>query len=155
MLSLCLLRYHSLFLISRFSDIFGRRPATLFASAVFLIGSLACGLSKTYPQLIVARFFAGIGGGGLTTMSSIVTSDLVSLRQRGTYQGLGNVVFAFGNFSLLITGCPEINALLLVGAAIGGPLGGYLGDNIGWRYGFLIQVSFFFLRSTEISRGCF
>ena len=29
---------------------------------------------------------AGIGGGGLTTMSSIVTSDLVSVRERGTYQ---------------------------------------------------------------------
>ena len=109
-------------LYGRFSDIFGRKAATLFASAVFLLGSLACGLSKTFPQLIAARAFAGIGGGGLTTMSSIVTSDLVSLRQRGTYQGLGNVVYA-------------------AGAAIGGPLGGYLGDGIGWRWAFLIQVS--------------
>lgn len=32
-------------------DIFGRKPATLFASIVFLLGSLACGLSKTYPQV--------------------------------------------------------------------------------------------------------
>ncbi|KAK4700525.1 hypothetical protein P7C70_g5721, partial [Phenoliferia sp. Uapishka_3] len=108
-------------LYGRFSDIFGRKPATLFASVVFLLGSLACGLSKTYPQLIAARAFAGIGGGGLTTMSSIVTSDLVPLRKRGVYQGLGNVVYAFG-------------------AAIGGPLGGLLGDSIGWRWAFLIQV---------------
>lgn len=71
----------------RFSDIFGRKAATLFASAVFLIGSLGCGLSQTFWQLIAARAFAGIGGGGLTTMSSIVTSDLVPLRSRGTYQG--------------------------------------------------------------------
>jgi MFS family permease len=77
-------------LYGRFSDIFGRKPATLFASVVFLLGSLACGLSKTYPQLIAARAFAGIGGGGLTTMSSIVTSDLVPLRKRGVYQGLGS-----------------------------------------------------------------
>lgn len=54
-------------------------------------------------------------------MSSIVTSDLVSLRERGTYQGLGNVVYAGG-------------------AAIGGPLGGYLGQTVGWRWAFLIQV---------------
>ncbi|KAM0755662.1 MFS general substrate transporter [Meredithblackwellia eburnea MCA 4105] len=108
-------------LYGRFSDIFGRKPATIFASVVFLIGSLCCGLSKTYPQLIAARAFAGIGGGGLTTMSSIVTSDLVPLRKRGVYQGLGNVVYA-------------------IGAAIGGPLGGVLGDSIGWRWAFLIQV---------------
>ncbi|KAK4056000.1 hypothetical protein OIO90_002995 [Microbotryomycetes sp. JL221] len=108
-------------LYGRFSDIFGRKAATLFASAVFLLGSLACGLSRTFPQLIAARAFAGIGGGGLTTMSSIVTSDLIPLRKRGVYQGLGNVVYAGG-------------------AAIGGPLGGWLGDTIGWRVAFLIQV---------------
>lgn len=104
----------------RFSDIFGRKVATLFASGIFLIGSLGCGLSQTFWQLIAARAFAGIGGGGLTTMSSIVTSDLVPLRHRGTYQGLGNLVYA-------------------AGAAIGGPLGGWLGDTIGWRWAFLIQ----------------
>jgi len=108
-------------LYGRFSDIFGRKAATLFASGIFLVGSLACGFAQTFPQLIAARAFAGIGGGGLTTMSSIVTSDLVSLRERGTYQGLGNVVYAGG-------------------AAIGGPLGGWLGDGIGWRWAFLIQV---------------
>jgi MFS family permease len=104
----------------RFSDIFGRKVATLFASSFFLIGSLGCGLSQTFWQLIAARAIAGIGGGGLTTMSSIVTSDLVPLRSRGTYQGLGNLVYA-------------------AGAAIGGPLGGWLGDTIGWRWAFLIQ----------------
>lgn len=78
-------------------------------------------MSRTFPQLIAARAVAGIGGGGLTTMSSIVTSDLVPLRARGTYQGLGNIVYAGG-------------------AAIGGPLGGWLGDGIGWRWAFLIQV---------------
>lgn len=92
-------------LYGRLSDIFGRKSATLFASAVFGIGSLACGLSTTYSGLIAARAFAGIGGGGLTTMSSIVTSDLVPLRARGTYQGLGNIVYALG-------------------AALGGPIGG-------------------------------
>lgn len=53
-------------------------------------------------------------------MSSIVTSDLIPLKQRGVYQGLGNLVYA-------------------AGAAIGGPLGGLLGDTIGWKWAFLIQ----------------
>ncbi|KAI3627093.1 hypothetical protein GLX27_001239 [Malassezia furfur] len=109
-------------LYGRLSDIFGRKPATLFASSVFLIGSLFCGLSRSFTQLCVARAIAGIGGGGLTSMATIVTSDLVSLKARGTWQGLGNLVFA-------------------TGAAIGGPLGGALADGgIGWRWAFLVQV---------------
>lgn len=109
-------------LYGRLSDIFGRKPATLFASGVFLLGSLLCGLSRTFTQLCIARAIAGIGGGGLTSMATIVTSDLVSLKARGTWQGLGNLVFA-------------------TGAAIGGPLGGTLADGgIGWRWAFLLQV---------------
>ncbi|GAA6058489.1 hypothetical protein JCM10212_006928 [Sporobolomyces blumeae] len=108
-------------LYGKCSDIFGRKPATLFASTVFFLGSLACGLARSYPELIAARTVAGIGGGGLTTMASIVTSDLVPLRKRGVYQGLGNVVYA-------------------AGAALGGPLGGFLGDGIGWRWAFLLQL---------------
>lgn len=109
-------------LYGKCSDIFGRKPATLFASAVFLIGSLLCGLSRTFTQLCLARALAGIGGGGLTTMATIVTSDLVSLKERGTYQGFGNLIYA-------------------VGASVGGPLGGALADGgLGWRWAFLIQV---------------
>ncbi|WFD01888.1 hypothetical protein MOBT1_000568 [Malassezia obtusa] len=109
-------------LYGRLSDIFGRKPATLFASSVFLVGSFLCGISRTFVQLCVARAIAGIGGGGLTSMATIVTSDLVSLKARGTWQGLGNLVFA-------------------TGAAIGGPLGGALADGgIGWRWAFLLQV---------------
>lgn len=109
-------------LYGRASDIFGRKPATLFASAIFLLGSLLCGLSQTFWQLCAARALAGIGGGGLTTMSTLVTSDLVSLKSRGTWQGLGNLVYA-------------------TGAALGGPLGGALADGgLGWRWAFLVQV---------------
>lgn len=109
-------------LYGRGADIFGRKAATLFASVIFAIGSLLCGLSRTFPQLCLARAFAGIGGGGLTTMATILTSDLVSLKDRGLYQGMGNLVFAFG-------------------AAIGAPLGGLFADGtLGWRFAFLLQV---------------
>ncbi|CCF53325.1 hypothetical protein NDA11_004939 [Ustilago hordei] len=109
-------------LYGRASDIFGRKAATLFASVVFLIGSLLCGLSQSFWQLCAARAIAGIGGGGLTTMATLVTSDLVSLKARGTWQGLGNLVYA-------------------TGAALGGPLGGALADGgLGWRCAFLVQV---------------
>jgi MFS family permease len=71
---------------------------------VFAIGCVACGLAKNMTQLIIARAFAGIGGGGMQTcvirsahhvafvlihysLVSIVVSDLVPLRERGTWQG--------------------------------------------------------------------
>lgn len=42
-------------LYGRMSDIFGRKANLLFAYAVFGLGCLACGLSATMNQLIVAR----------------------------------------------------------------------------------------------------
>ncbi|KAJ7738736.1 MFS general substrate transporter [Mycena metata] len=108
-------------LYGKMSDIFGRKPCLLFAYAVFAVGSLCCSLSKTLPQLIFARGIAGIGGGGMSTVVSIIMSDIVPLRSRGTWQGILNIVYASGS-------------------ATGAPLGGFLSDTIGWRWGFLFQV---------------
>ncbi|KAJ7184727.1 member of the major facilitator superfamily [Mycena filopes] len=108
-------------LYGKMSDIFGRKPCLLFAYAVFALGSLCCSMSKTLPQLIVSRGIAGIGGGGMSTVVSIIMSDIVPLRSRGTWQGILNIIYASGS-------------------AAGAPLGGFLSDTIGWRWGFLFQV---------------
>ena len=71
------------FLDGRISDAIGRKNTLLFASSTFFIGSLLCGAAPNFWFLVAARVVAGIGGGGMNTMSSIVTSDLVSLRDRG------------------------------------------------------------------------
>jgi hypothetical protein len=42
----------------------------------------------------MVRAIAGIGGGGMNTMSAVITSDLVSLRERGKYQGYANIAYA-------------------------------------------------------------
>lgn len=91
-------------LYGKLSDIFGRKPALLFAYAIFGIGCLGCGLARSLGEIVAARAFAGIGGGGMTTVVSILVSDIVPLRSRGTWQGVLNIVFASG-------------------AAVGGPLG--------------------------------
>lgn len=46
---------------------------------------------------------------------SILFSDIIPLRERGTWQGYMNIVFA-------------------TGFALGGPLGGLMADSIGWRW---------------------
>jgi MFS family permease len=52
---------------------------------------------------------------------TIVISDVVPLRSRGTWQGILNIIFT-------------------VGTATGASLGGYFADTIGWRWSFLLQV---------------
>ncbi|KAF8455901.1 major facilitator superfamily domain-containing protein [Terfezia claveryi] len=76
---------------------------------------------RNMNDLIAARAFAGIGGGGMTTVASILMSDIVSIRKRGTWQGILNIIFALG-------------------AAVGGPLGGWLSDTVGWRWAFIGQA---------------
>ena len=42
------------------------------------------------------KAFAGIGGGGMTTVVSILLSDVVPIRERGTWQGFTNIIYASG-----------------------------------------------------------
>ncbi|KAI0660206.1 MFS general substrate transporter [Cubamyces menziesii] len=107
-------------LYGKLSDIFGRKSCLIFAYTIFALGCLFCGLARNMTELIAARAL-GIGGGGMTTLASIVMSDIAPLRKRGTLQGFGNIAFAAGQ-------------------ATGAPLGGFLADSIGWRWAFLIQV---------------
>ncbi|KAH7402544.1 major facilitator superfamily domain-containing protein [Pyrenochaeta sp. MPI-SDFR-AT-0127] len=104
----------------KLSDIFGRKECLLFGYLVFGIGSTFCGLARNMGELIAARAFAGIGGGGMSVCTSVLMSDIVGLRERGTWQGYLNLVYAFG-------------------ASAGAPLGGFLADTIGWRWSFIAQ----------------
>jgi hypothetical protein len=61
-------------LYGKLSDIFGRKPCLLFGYLVFGLGCLFCGLAQNMGQLIAARAFSGIGGGGMTTVVSILLS---------------------------------------------------------------------------------
>ncbi|KAK9475637.1 major facilitator superfamily domain-containing protein [Lipomyces japonicus] len=108
-------------LYGKLTDIFGRKPGLLFSNITFGIGCLACGLSSSLWFLVAARVVAGIGGGGLTALSTITLSDLVPLRKRGVLQGVGNITFG-------------------TGAAAGGVFGGWITEWLGWRWAFLLQV---------------
>ena len=75
-------------LYGRLSDIWSRKHVLYAGLALFFLGSLASSFSTSVVQLIVFRAISGIGGGGLMTVAQIIVSDVVSLRQRGRYQGV-------------------------------------------------------------------
>lgn len=110
-------------LFGRLTDIYGRRSLLVLCNVLFGVGNLMCGLATNQYAMVAGRVVQGAGGGGLMTISSIVATDLVPLRQRGILQGMGNI--AYGS-----------------GAALGGVYGGYVSDKIGWRWAFLIQIPF-------------
>ncbi|KAL9000701.1 MAG: hypothetical protein Q9169_000737 [Polycauliona sp. 2 TL-2023] len=108
-------------LSGRLTDILGRRTGLLFSNLFFAAGNLICGLAQDEWTMILGRVVAGMGGGGLTAISTFVGSDLVPLRKRGLWQGIGNVFYG-------------------AGAGLGGVFGGWINDVWGWRVAFLIQV---------------
>ncbi|KAG6907925.1 hypothetical protein DXG01_006855 [Tephrocybe rancida] len=113
-------------LYGRFSDIFGRKSALCLAMSIFMIGNLLAGFSRTIIQLIVFRGFAGAGGGSIISMAQIVISDIVSLRERGKYQGI-------------------IGGVVALGYAIGPVIGGVLSQKVSWRWCFWIDIPISFI----------
>ena len=108
-------------LSGRLTDILSRRTGLIFSNVLFCLGNLICGLATREWVMILGRVVAGMGGGGLSAISTFVGSDLVPLRKRGLWQGFGNICWS-------------------VGAGVGGVFGGWINDTWGWRYAFLIQV---------------
>ncbi|KAL1947356.1 hypothetical protein VTO73DRAFT_14317 [Trametes versicolor] len=108
-------------LCGRLADVFGRRPIMLMAVAFFFVGSALCGSARSMRIIIVARTIQGIGGGAINTMFSIILSDLVPLVERGLFQGLVVIAWAFA-------------------AAIGPVVGGSLAQNASWRWLFYINL---------------
>ncbi|RDA84099.1 hypothetical protein CP532_1469 [Ophiocordyceps camponoti-leonardi (nom. inval.)] len=107
----------------RLTDIFGRGPGLIFSNIFFAAGNLICGLAQNDSVMIAGRVIAGIGGGGLMSISTFIGSDLIPLRNRGIAQGIGNICYGSG-------------------AMLGSVFGGLINDHTrwGWRLAFLIQV---------------
>jgi MFS family permease len=110
-------------LYGRLSDLIGRRAAYLQALTLFTIGTLCCGLAPSFTALTVARFVAGMGGGGMGTVSSVLMADLFAPEERGFYQGLSFAMFG-------------------AGIGLGGPFGGLLTQYLGWRAAFYSESAF-------------
>ncbi|KAH8829805.1 major facilitator superfamily domain-containing protein [Flagelloscypha sp. PMI_526] len=107
------------------ADIFGRRSIMMLSVGLFALGSALSGSAQSMTWLIGARTIQGIGGGGILTLSEIIVSDLVPLSERGLYQGLFNVVWAFSS---------------AIGPCYCMPSGGSLAERASWRWLFYLNL---------------
>ncbi|CAG8956930.1 hypothetical protein HYFRA_00011979 [Hymenoscyphus fraxineus] len=108
-------------LSGKLTDIYGRRNGLIFASLIFALGNLLCALAHKEWVLILGRVIAGLGGGAIGPIGSFIMSDLIPLRKRGMWQGIGNICYG-------------------IGSGLGGPFGGWVNDTIGWRWAFVVQI---------------
>lgn len=110
-------------LLGKLSDLYGRRMIFQITMFVFLVGCIMCGLANTIGQLIAARAFQGMGGGGVQALAFAVLGDILPPRERGKYVGYFTLSF--------------------VGSALLGPLiGGFIIDHFSWEWIFLFNIPF-------------
>ncbi|MFK4146217.1 MFS transporter [Streptomyces sp. NPDC004065] len=109
----------------KLADLYSKKALVQIALVVYVVASMAAGLSQNPGMLIVCRVVQGIGVGGLSALAQIVMAAMISPRERGRYSGYLGATFAV--------------------ATVGGPLlGGVITDTswLGWRWCFYVGVPF-------------
>ena len=75
-------------------DRFSRRRLLLAAFALFGLSNLGCALAPTFSMLVVARAFAGLTAGVMSSLVLAIVSDVIPAQRRGT--AMGTVMTSFG-----------------------------------------------------------
>ncbi|KAI9730407.1 MAG: hypothetical protein M1834_005917 [Cirrosporium novae-zelandiae] len=108
-------------LFGQAANIFGRRSLTILSIVLFFVGSAMCGAAKETGMLIAGRTVQGLGGGGINSLTLIVTCDIIPLRERGKYAGVLGGAWA-------------------IGTVLGPVLGGVFAQHLSWRWIFYINL---------------
>jgi EmrB/QacA subfamily drug resistance transporter len=108
-------------LYGKLSDLYGRRKLYIFAMALFLLGSVWCGMATSMTALIFARALQGLGSGGVMPLAFILIGEMFTLEQRAKMQGLFSGVWG-------------------VSSIVGPLLGGFIVDQFSWHWIFYINL---------------
>ena len=108
-------------LTAGFADRFDRKKLLLFFFVGFIVGTLLCGLTNSYPMLLAARIVTGLFGGVIGSISMAIVADLFPLSKRGRVVGF--LQMGFGASQVL-----------------GIPIGLFIANQWGWQSPFLAIV---------------
>ncbi|KAG9235093.1 major facilitator superfamily domain-containing protein [Amylocarpus encephaloides] len=107
------------FLLTPLCNYYGRRPITLLAILITILGGIGSGVSRTFAQLLGTRAMCGFGFGGMMSVGTVCVNDLFFLHERGEKTGV---------YSIFIVNGAHVAALV----------GGYLGQAAGWQWDYYL-----------------
>jgi DHA2 family multidrug resistance protein len=100
---------------------FGRKRFYTASVILFTAASMACGLARSMPVMILFRAIQGAGGGVMITVSQAILRESFPPEEQGTAMGL----FGVGT---------------VLAPAFGPTLGGWLTDQYSWPWVFYVNV---------------
>jgi len=107
--------------VAGFTDKYDRKKVLLVFFFGFLIGTLFCGLSTSYIQLLTSRIITGIFAGVTSSAVLTIVSDIFAPQMRG--RAMSGVQMGFA-----------------VSQILGIPLGIFIANKLGWNATFIFIV---------------
>ncbi len=107
--------------LAPFSEFNGRKPVFVASGILFVICQLCCAVTRSFPGMLVARFFVGVGGSTFSTMVGGVVSDIYHTKDRNTPMAL-------------------FSGAALCGTGLGPLVSGFIAQHTSWRWVFYVQV---------------
>ncbi|MGH7625641.1 MAG: DHA2 family efflux MFS transporter permease subunit [Gemmatimonadaceae bacterium] len=120
-------------IIAMLSSRYGRKNMYMASVVAFTLASMACGVVRTLPLIIVFRVIQGLGGGVLITVSQAILRESFPTEEQGLAMG----VYGMG---------------VVLAPAFGPTLGGWLTDTYSWPWIFYINVPIGILNLFLVSR---
>ncbi len=107
--------------MSKLSDVYGRRPIYILCVSIFAVGSVLAILAPSFGIFLTARAIQAIGAGGIFPVATAAIADRVPIERRGSALGM-------------------LGAIWGLAAIIGPSLGGVLTHYLSWHWIFAANV---------------
>ncbi|MEU4321418.1 MFS transporter [Nocardia fluminea] len=109
--------------LSVLADRWGRVKSLVLMAVVWSIATLVCALAGNYPQMLVARFFVGVGEAAYGSVGIALVLSVFAARRHAALSG---AFMAGGSF----------------GSVLGVAAGGVIAVHLGWRWSFATMAVF-------------
>jgi len=122
----------SLPVFGKLADLYNNKNIFLISIGIFVISSVAAGLSTNMTFLIIARVFQGVGAGGNFALVYVVLADISAPKDRARTMSFASSIWG-------------------IASVLGPTLGGVIVTYLSWRWIFFINVPLGLLSMTGLA----